>query len=408
LGKLLARTVHARINFKGDLAAIEQAAQQQYQALMDANQGVLNEVAAALSERLSQWSHPEVELKINWNSSPINLKQPTAKVLAGEQGFEGDLARFGHGFQRSYLLALLQELATTPGEDAPTLVLGVEEPELYQHPPQARYLSQVLQQLASVDSQVISTTHSPYFIDGSNFEFVRLFRKDPHTRSTTAFALTHQRFSERFSEADEAPPLQPSAVETQLNQALRSGMNEMFFATKLVLVEGAEDAAYLMTWIALTGRLNAFRSQGVHIVPAEGKKNLARPLIIAQEMKIPVFVMFDGDRESFDNSHQQTDNRRLLRILGQANAPLFPNDVNWGLGHVQWPDEFSRIIDAELTASIGHEHFEIVMHQARQHCGFAPAADKHTMFVQHKITAAYERQGACATLDRLCDAILDA
>lgn len=171
LGKLLARTVHARVNFKADLAAIEHAAQRQYQALMDANQGVLDEVATALSGRLSQWSHPEVTLQINWNSIPINIKTPTAKVLAGEQGFEGDLARFGHGFQRSYLLALLQELATLPGDDVPTLILGVEEPELYQHPPQARYLSQVLQQLATSGSQVVCTTHSPYFVDGSHFEW---------------------------------------------------------------------------------------------------------------------------------------------------------------------------------------------------------------------------------------------
>jgi len=406
LGKLLARTVHARVNFKDDLVAIELAAQREYQALMDANQGVLNEVATALSARLSQWSHPEVELKINWNGSPINVRPPNAKVLAGEHGFEGDLARFGHGFQRSYLLALLQELATTPGDDAPTLVLGVEEPELYQHPPQARYLSQVLQQLASTGSQVISTTHSPYFIDGSNFEFVRLFRKDPQTRATMAFAVTHERFAARFADADEAPPLQFSAVETQLNQALRGGINEMFFATRLVLVESPEDAAYLMTWITLTGRLNAFRSQGVHIVPTEGKSNLARPLIIAQELGIPVFVIFDGDRTKKAHASQVTDNRRLLRILNFANAPLFPDEPCWGPNHAQWPDELSALVDGDLIASLGEEAVQAVMNQARQYCGLAPDASKHTMLVQKKMTSAFERGCACGTLDRLCEAIL--
>lgn len=182
----------------------------------------------------------------------------------------------------------------------------------------------------------------------------------------------------------------------------------MFFATKLVLVEGPEDAAYLMTWIALTGRMTAFRSQGVHIVPTEGKSNLARPLIIAQELGIPVFVMFDGDREDAAHAAQITDNRRLLRILGLADAPPFPNEPNWGPNHVQWPDELSRMVDAELTASLGPEGLGVVLNQARQHCGFAPSANKHTMFVQHKISAAFERQCVCATLDRLCNAILDA
>ena len=408
LGKLLARTVHARVNFKADLVAIEQSAQRQYQALMEANQGVLDEVATTLSQKLSQWSHPEVELKINWNSSPILVKSPTAKVLAGEHGFEGDIARFGHGFQRSYLLALLQELATMPGDDAPTLILGVEEPELYQHPPQARYLSQVLQQLADTDSQAICTTHSPYFIDGSNFELVRLFRKDSHSRSTKALKLTREKFAERFAEADEAPPLRASAVDTQLNQALRSSINEMFFATKLVLVESLEDAAYLMTWIALTGRLNNFRSQGVHVVATEGKSNLARPLIIAQELGIPVFVIFDGDREQAGHPSQIKDNRRLLRILNMEAAPLFPNDIGWGPTHVQWPDDFARVVDSEISASLGEADFERVLNQAREYCGFAPAANKHSMFVQRKITEAHGQLCACPTLDRLCVAILGA
>jgi len=47
----------------------------------------------------------------------------------------------GHGLQRSYLLALLQELAGSEAPNAPTLILGCEEPELYQHPPQARHLA---------------------------------------------------------------------------------------------------------------------------------------------------------------------------------------------------------------------------------------------------------------------------
>jgi hypothetical protein len=69
-------------------------------------------------------------------------------IKAQEGKFKGSLTRFGHGLQRSFLLAILQELASIEASSEEdnksqnrTLIFGCEEPELYQHPPQARHLS---------------------------------------------------------------------------------------------------------------------------------------------------------------------------------------------------------------------------------------------------------------------------
>ena len=86
--------------------------------------------------------HPDARLRLQWKQDPdrsVRVEEPWAHILAGEGDFEGELARFGHGLQRSYLLALLQELAGASNESGPTLILACEEPELYQHPPQARH-----------------------------------------------------------------------------------------------------------------------------------------------------------------------------------------------------------------------------------------------------------------------------
>lgn len=406
LGKLLARTVRARVNFKEQLTGIEQQAQEQYATLLAANQESLNEVAASLSTRLSQWSHPDVDLKLNWASNPITIREPTAKVIAGEQGFEGDLARFGHGFQRSYLLALLQELAAIGGDDGPTLILGVEEPELYQHPPQARYLSQTLQTLAHNSAQVLVTTHSPYFIGGASFENVRLVRKARENAASTALSISYQQYAARYAEANEALPHKPSAVEAQINEVLRANLNEMFFATKLVLVEGPEDAAYLMTWMALSERLPQFRSQGVHVVAVEGKGNLPSPLIIAQELCIPVFVVFDGDRSQADRGEQVAHNRRLRRLLGVPEGELFPAQTLWHNDFVQWPETISDVINAELIAVLGEARFAALMQEAMTQCGHAPSLAKNTMFIQTKMRLARDAGAQCAALDQLCNAIL--
>ncbi|WP_163594770.1 AAA family ATPase, partial [Klebsiella pneumoniae] len=88
---------------------------------------------------------------VKWKQDPdksIKVEEPVAAIQIGERGFEGDLSRFGHGLQRSYMLALLQELNKIDDAAAPTLILCIEEPELYQHPPQAIYLAETLQELA--------------------------------------------------------------------------------------------------------------------------------------------------------------------------------------------------------------------------------------------------------------------
>jgi predicted ATP-dependent endonuclease of OLD family len=65
-----------------------------------------------------------------------------------------------------------------------TLILGIEEPELYQHPSRQRHLASILLGLSQsgipgvVPSvQVIYTTHSPLFVDIGRFDAIRVLRK---------------------------------------------------------------------------------------------------------------------------------------------------------------------------------------------------------------------------------------
>ncbi len=84
-----------------------------------------------------------------------------ARVREGA-GHPADVERQGHGLQRALIIAVLQALADTEaglrpqeGEtsDPRSLMLAIEEPELYQHPLQARALAASLRSLANVPSQ---------------------------------------------------------------------------------------------------------------------------------------------------------------------------------------------------------------------------------------------------------------
>src|SRR5699024_1627009 len=157
-------------------------------------QKTLDDISASLQNRLSNWAHPNITASIKWQQHPersIRIEEPLAGLRVGERGFEGELSRFGHGLQRSYMLALLQELSMFESENIPVLIMGVEEPELFQHPPQARYLAEILFELANANSQIIICTHSPLFIPGDNFDKIRLACEKGEPSETKIKRLTY-------------------------------------------------------------------------------------------------------------------------------------------------------------------------------------------------------------------------
>ncbi|MGL5445989.1 MAG: ATP-dependent nuclease [Rhabdaerophilum sp.] len=290
LGKILARTVRAKVKFDEEIKKLKDETLARYRDLLKDQQGALDDISKALSRRLGEWAHPEATARLSWAEDvkkSVQVEEPIARLLAGEGAFEGELARFGHGLQRSYLLALLQELAAADDPDAPRLLLGCEEPELYQHPPQAKHLATVLQTLADGNAQVVVSTHSPYFVSGRYFESVRMVRRDAGKKYSNVSAVSFDDLAAKLSSILGEGVLKADAQMAKLHQAMQPHLNEMFFAPKLIFVEGLEDLAYINAWMMLSGRWEDYRRYGAQIVPTNGKGYIIEPLVIADMMGIP-------------------------------------------------------------------------------------------------------------------------
>lgn len=230
LGKLLARTVRSKVNFKDLIDGIRKEMQEKYGQLLADSQDQLAEISESLRKRLVEWAHQGASLRLKWHQDPekaVRVDEPFAQAILGEAGFEGELARFGHGLQRSFLFALLQELSGSDVEAGPRLILACEEPELYQHPPQARHLYNVLLRLSERGSQILVTTHSPYFVSGERFESVRMVRKSSGASAITR--TTHDEVSNRIAQAQGEKPIKASGQLAKIHQALQAELSEMFF-----------------------------------------------------------------------------------------------------------------------------------------------------------------------------------
>lgn len=413
LGRLLARTVRTQVNFKEAVDALQKEARDKYTEMLGLQQAALESISTALTARLNQWAHPEASIRLEWqldSQRAVKVEEPFARAVAGEAGFEGELARFGHGFQRSYLLALLQELAGNDQRDAPTLLLGCEEPELYQHPPQARHLAAILQALSQANAQVIVTTHSPYFVIGEQFHTVRMVRMDAESRHSNVKSVVHSMLAERYAIVTGESVRAESASVARVHQALQPSLSEMFFTQRLVLVEGLEDVAYVHAWLALTGRMEEFRRKGIHLVATQSKSMMIRPLIIAQALEIPTYVFFDADGDKISKpehrAQHERDNRALLRLVGADENVLFPPEVLRGERYAVWPCDLGESVTADLKASLGQDRYTGVINAAALEYGFDGGLKKHALMIGTRLAMAHEAGATSLTLDCLCDAII--
>lgn len=249
---------------------------------------------------------------------PLLLPNTTIRL---DDGFETDVEHQGHGLQRALLLSLLQILAAlenqpegereqdveeevereeseegTEGQE-PYIrhtILAVEEPELYMHPQMERKMRDALYDLAASEHyQVICSTHSPVFLNMAEKHraIVRL-EKDWKTRQVIKRQVTSEIFTG------------DTALERKkwLRMVLDfdPGVNELFFAKRVVLVEGDTEVAVLAEAAKLMGIFDEHPHlrHDVTIVNCHGKWTIPAFQQVLDHFEIEYFVLHDQDAEN--------------------------------------------------------------------------------------------------------------
>lgn len=405
LKKLLERTVQTKISFKDPLDKLRLETEERYKAILAEHQGGLESLTRSLSAKLKDWAHPDATLRVQWHDDAnayVKVSEPLAQILAGEGNFEGDVSCFGHGLQRSFLLALLQELAGAGNTSGPRLVLACEEPELYQHPPQARHLASVLEALSKANSQVLVSTHSPFFISGAGFEDVRTFRPNPGLKENNVRFVTFKELAQTIADAMGEPPRNPSGLTLKVQQTLNSAINEMFFTSTLILVEGPEDQAYIKTYLTLMELWEKFRHLGCHIVQTTGKNGMIQPLAIATLLGIPTYVIFDADPAD-KGSGNKRDNACLLRLCGIKDPEPFPATIFRATNVHVWP----TTIGPEVRSDFKEDQWSKAVTRIREDLKIdTPNMEKNAPFIGYVLSDMWQRNERAKKLMDLCEAII--
>jgi len=401
LGQLLARTVRSKVDFSEKIAQLRNSLMRDYQSMLDAEQSILDGLSGSIEMKLKDWAHPAVTAKVLWTQDTdksVRVDEPWAFIRIGERGFEGELVRFGHGMQRSFMLTLLQELSNSAEQSAPTLILAIEEPELYQHPPQARYLAEVLHDLASGNSQIIVCSHSPLFIPGDDFEAVRVVRDSGIPSSSSVAQLSYSDLANTLSSAGQKH-LKEQGMLARLYPSLNPGINEMFFCRILILVEGIEDVAHLSSYLSLLDLLSKFRKCGCHIVPVGGKSEIVKPLAMAKQLDIPVFVIIDADTDTEKQVHieeHKKDNKAILSLMQYGTENEWPVEDIWKSDFVMWRYNLTQLVTNEIG-----DNWTNYANVAANYYGQPGGLKKNPLAISRTLEAAWNKGDKSFSLEKL-------
>lgn len=391
LGQLLSRTIRSKIDFSQRVNLLREKVQLEYQSILDSEQSVLDDLSISLELKLKDWAHPNASAKILWKQDPdksVKLEEPWAYIRIGERGFESELERFGHGMQRSFMLTLLQEIASIKDENAPTLIMGIEEPELYQHPPQAKYLSEVLYDLSINGSQILTCSHSPLFIPGDDFEAVRVVREVGKPAASNVESIKYDELSKLLGDAGQKL-LKESGMLAKLYPSLNPVIGEMFFCKVLILTEGYEDVAYLTTYLALNNLLSEFRKFGCHIVPVSGKSELIKPLAMAKLLKIPVYIVCDADTDKTKDEEitkHKHDNKAILALLGYESENEWPASNITKKDLMMWKSNITDQIRQEMS-----DEWDKNLNQALSYYGNAGGLNKNPLVISRALESCWNK-----------------
>ena len=198
-----------------------------------------------------------------------NIKLPKnilEESFIEENSKSTSLARLGDGFKQVFiiLMYLFNHQYT---------ILLLEEPEIHLHPALVKKLLRILE-TQNLDNQIFITTHSPLFIHPGNLH--RLFRVTKESGITKVHS----------------PRISGQQLDhNRLKQELNAENTEMFFADRVLLVEGPSDR------ILMRGLIDRFYKgkSDIKVIQIYGKSNVDLYAELLEIYHIPYIVMLDRD-----------------------------------------------------------------------------------------------------------------
>jgi putative ATP-dependent endonuclease of OLD family len=263
-----------------------------------------------LRKHIKQQTGLDLQLRLSV-VDPIETIKNLRPYLQALGSREFDAENMGAGTQSALAIAIARAYAEIVRRP---LILAIEEPELYLHPHGCRHFRALLEDLASSGIQVIYTTHERAFIDIARFHDIHLVRKE--TTETVVFSGAGK-------------PI-PTGDVYKVMSKFDDKVNEVFFADKVVLVEGAPDR--IACQLALEKLGIEANKASISITECGGDGDMKAIALTLKIFGIPTFPLIDEDP---GNTATQAIIKELESITGSGRVFLQKPNLEgmFGLTH---------------------------------------------------------------------------
>ena len=225
-------------------------------------------------------------------------------------------------------------------------IIAIEEPEMYLHPHAQRSLNSLFETLADAGAQLFMSTHSGAFLAPERSDRVVLVKQALDEEDELCTQIRHVPSHKLLGLRQALYPTVSMTVDSmreRYRNLCTADHCEAFFASSIVLVEGPTERAALPVYARhLELDLN---SLGISVVSAGGKGNLDSFFHLYSSLEIPVYTIFDNDRNSEGRGH----NPMLCRMLSLPEI-----DVPSGVcadRYCIFEGDYEATMSADLSAS---------------------------------------------------------
>jgi len=249
-----------------------------------------------LKEYVKEQTGLDLSLKLSIIDPIFVLKDVRPRVTS-LTGFEVDIENEGAGVQSAVAIAIARTYAEIVQKP---LILAIEEPELYLHPHGCRHFYKILKELSRKGVQVIYTTHERSFVNVADLESILLVKKE--NGGTKVYTCR-----ESIADID--------AIKTA--SKFDEELNEVFFASKVILVEGPVDKIACKLALERLGvELDKLNISVIDCGANTGIKPMAE---ILRSFNIDTYVLIDEDP---GNQATQRLINNLKNLLGNDRVLL--------------------------------------------------------------------------------------
>lgn len=245
----------------------------------------------------------------------------------------------GHGLQRAFIFAIMRLWADKlnakrpqEGKDRKDIIIAIEEPELYLHPHQQKIVYKILKDLTAQEKeqiQIIYTTHSSFLIHVEDYKNIALVKKPSIEIGTKLTQYTKEIFSPASKE------------EFSLLCQFDPERNEMFFARKIIFVEGDTEK---MSFPLLLDKLKIdVVEQGISIVECGSKggirlfinvlskfnkKEKLLDYIVMHDKDVPWKYKDDPKKEEKEKQAEQ-ENEKIRKLCKTSSVQMYVFDPDF-------------------------------------------------------------------------------